>query len=168
MPYSFIRSTINMNYNIFSIHGKDYRQLSPFLLRLIIGFGFMAHGWAKLAKGPDAFAKLLEQVHVPFPHLMAWLSVATELLGGLAIFIGVLTSLAAIPLIGTMVVALFTVNIHYGFSSIKTIGLTPQGPVFGPPGYEINLLYIAGLLTLILMGAGQYSIDALLAKRQKI
>jgi hypothetical protein len=51
-------------------------------------------------------------------------------------------------------IAMFTVNIKYGFSAVNTIGLTPEGPVFGPPGYEINLLYIAGLVALILGGAG--------------
>ena len=68
---------------------------------------------------------------------------------------------------GTMLVALFTININYGFSSVKTIGLTPQGPLFGPPGYEINLLYIAGLISLILTGAGIFSVDSILARRTK-
>jgi putative oxidoreductase len=67
-----------------------------------------------------------------------------------------------------MLVAMFTVSINYGFSSVKTIGLTPQGPLFGPPGYEINLLYIAGLISLIITGAGFWSIDAFMAgKKQK-
>jgi putative oxidoreductase len=65
-----------------------------------------------------------------------------------------------------MLGAMFTVNIHYGFSAVKTIGLTPQGPQFGPPGYEINLLYIAGLLALILAGAGPLSIDSLRKRRR--
>ncbi len=43
------------------------------------------------------------------------------------------------------------------FSAVKTIGLTPEGPWFGPPGYEMNLLYIAGL---IFGGAGPLWIDA--------
>jgi putative oxidoreductase len=53
------------------------------------------------------------------------------------------------------------VHLKYGFSSINTIGLTRDGPQFGPPGYEVNLLYIAGLLSLILGGAGALSIDRL-------
>lgn len=127
----------------------------------------MAHGWAKFSRGPEGFAKLLTVLHVPFPEAMAWISTGVEILGGLAIFIGVFVSLAAIPLICTMLVALFTIHIHYGYSSIKTIGLTPQGPVFGPPGYEINLLYIAGLIALIISGAGRFSIDAALAGKYK-
>ena len=49
---------------------------------------------------------------------------------------------------------------RYGFSSINTIGLTRDGPVFGPPGYEVVLLYIAGLLSFILGGAGIFSVDS--------
>ena len=39
--------------------------------------------------------------------------------------------------------------------------------MFGPPGYEVNLLYVAGLLALILGGAGAFSIDRLLGRRKR-
>ncbi|RVT98490.1 DoxX family protein [Mucilaginibacter limnophilus] len=153
--------------HLFSISNKNYQLYSPFILRLIIGAGFIVHGWAKLSKGtPAGFEKLLTQLQVPFPHVTAWVASLTEVFGGLGILAGLSVGVVAIPLIFTMLVALFTVNINYGFSSIKTIGLTPQGPLFGPPGYEINLLYIAGLISLILTGAGIFSVDALLAKRR--
>jgi putative oxidoreductase len=127
----------------------------------------MAHGWAKLSNGtPAGFEKLLTQLGVLFPHLTAWVSSLIEVLGGLAIFSGFFVSLTAIPLICIMLVAMFTVNINYGFSSIKTIGLTPHGPLFGPPGYEINLLYIAGLISLILTGAGIFSIDSVIVNKK--
>lgn len=151
---------------IFSITKKNYQQWAPLFLRLIIGYGFMIHGWAKLSKGPAGFEKLLTQVKVPFPHLISWVSPLIELLGGLAIFLGVFVSITAVPLIFTMLVAMLTVQINYGFSSVKTIGLTPQGPLFGPPGYEINLLYIAGLISIILTGAGVFSIDAMIIKKK--
>jgi len=139
---------------------KNYQSTAPLFLRLIIGFGYMAHGWAKLSRGPAGFEKLLIQTGVPFPHFTSWLVPFTELFGGLAILLGVFVTIISIPLIITQLVALFTVQIKYGFSSVNTIGLTPNGPVFGPPGFEINLLYIAGLLSLILTGAGIFSIDA--------
>lgn len=151
--------------NIFSVAGKDYRQVAPVFLRLIIGFGFLAHGWAKLTRGPEAFSHLLTQLDVPLPHLMVWISTLTEVIGGLMILAGIFTSIIALPLIMTMLVAMFSIHIHYGFSAVKTIGLTPQGPVFGPPGYEINLIYIAGLSALILLGAGRFSLDVWLANR---
>ena len=65
-----------------------------------------------------------------------------------------------------MLVAMFKVHLRYGFSSIKTIGLGADGPVFGPPGYEVNLLYIAGLVALLLGGAGALSVDRWLERRK--
>ena len=138
---------------------------APLPLRLIVGYGFMAHGWAKLSRGPAEFAKLLEYTGTPLPEITAWVSTFVELFGGLAILAGAFVAAVSIPLIVMMVVAMFTVHLRYGFSAINTIGLTADGPQFGPPGFEVNLLYIAGLLALILGGAGAFSIDRLLARR---
>ena len=142
-------------------------QSAPLPFRLIIGFGFMAHGWAKLSRGPAGFAKLLAQIGAPLPEATAWVSTFVELLGGLAIFVGAFVAVVSVPLIVMMLVAMFTVHLRYGFSAINTIGLTADGPQFGPPGYEVNLLYIAGLLALMLGGAGPFSIDRLLARRKQ-
>jgi putative oxidoreductase len=136
----------------------------PLPLRLIVGFGFMAHGWAKLSRGPSGFAKLLAQIGAPLPEATAWVSTFMELLGGLAIFVGAFVEVVSVPLIVMMLVAMLTVHLKYGFSSVDTIGLTEDGPQFGPPGYELNLLYIAGLVSLILGGAGALSVDRLLAR----
>ena len=48
---------------------------SPVPLRLIVGYGFLQHGFTKLTKGPDAFAAILQAMGVPSPHLMAWLTI---------------------------------------------------------------------------------------------
>src|SRR5262249_24409455 len=141
-----------------------WRQWAPLPLRLIIGYGFMAHGWAKLSRGPAGFPKLLEQIRAPLPEGAAWGATLIGFLGGLAILAGAFVAVVSVPLIVMMLVAMFTVDLRYGFSAINTIGLTAGGPQFGPPGYEVNLLYIAGLLTLILAGAGPFSIDRLLAR----
>jgi putative oxidoreductase len=142
-----------------------WSQWVPLPLRLVIGIGFMVHGWAKLSRGPSGFGKLLTQIGAPLPETTAWVSTFVELLGGLAILVGAFVEVVSVPLIVMMLVAMFTVHLKYGFSSINTIGLTPNGPQFGPPGYEINLLYIAGLLSLILVGAGALSIDRLLSRK---
>src|SRR5262249_15021595 len=72
-----------------------------------------------------------------------------EILGGLAIVAGAFVAVVSAPLIVMMLVAMFTVHLRYGFSAVNSIGLTAEGPQFGPPGYEVNLLYVAGLLALI-------------------
>src|SRR5262249_37977066 len=147
------------------LNNARWQQWAPVPIRLIIGFGFMAHGWAKLRRGPAGFAKLLDQIGAPLPETTAWVSTLVELLGGAAIFAGAFVAVVAVPLTVMMIVAIFTVHLKYGFSSINTIGLTETGPLFGPPGYEINLLYIAGLIALMLGGAGPLSIDGLLGRK---
>ena len=149
-------------------NSERLRRWAAAPIRMITGVGFMAHGWAKYTRGPASFAALLKQVGVPFPLANAWLVTLLELLGGFAVLVGAFVAVVSIPLILSMLGAMFTVNIKYGFSAIKTIGLTPAGPQFGPPGYEINLLYIACLIALILGGAGPVSIDALRTGKRHI
>ena len=148
-------------------NGARWRQWAPLPLRLVIGYGFIAHGWAKLSRGPSGFAQLLVQIGAPLPELTAWVSTLLEIIGGLAILVGALVAVVSVPLIVMMLVAMFTVHLRYGFSAINTIGLTADGPQFGPPGYEVNLLYIAGLVALMLGGAGPFSIDRLLTPRKR-
>jgi putative oxidoreductase len=143
-------------------------EIAPLFLRLIIGIGFIMHGYAKLSRGTGGFEKLLAQTGVPFAHVNAVLVPYIELLGGLAILAGWYVSIFAIPLIITMLVAMFTVQVHYGFSSVNTIGLTPAGPKFGPPGYEINLLYIAGLISLMFTGSSIFSADRWMEQKKRI
>ena len=149
------------------LNGERWRQWVPIPIRMILGVGFIAHGWAKWIRGPAAFAELLKQAHVPLPVANAWLVTLLEIFGGVALLLGAFVTIVSVPLILSMLGAMFTVNIKYGFSAVNTIGLTPDGPQFGPPGYEINLLYIAGLVALILSGAGPLSIDALRRRRRQ-
>jgi putative oxidoreductase len=137
---------------------------APIPLRLIVGYGFMQHGVAKLTKGPENFAVILHALGVPAPHLMAWFSILTELFGGLAILLGALVPIVSIPMAALLLVAIFTVHLRYGFSSIKLMAVTAAGGQFGPPGYECSLLYLACLAALVLGGSGPFAIDALIKK----
>jgi putative oxidoreductase len=149
------------------LNGERWQRWVPIPIRMILGVGFMAHGWAKWSRGPAAFAELLRQAHVPLPLANAWLVTLLEIFGGLALLMGAFVAIVSVPLILSMLGAMFTVNIKFGFSAVNTIGLTPAGPQLGPPGYEINLLYIACLVVLILAGAGPFSIDALRSRRRQ-
>ena len=149
------------------LNRERWQQWAPVPIRIILGVGFMAHGWAKWSRGPAMFAELLKQAHVPLPLANAWLVTLLEIFGGLALLIGAFVAIVSVPLIVSMLGAMFTVHIKFGFSAVNTIGLTPEGPKLGPPGYEINLLYIACLLVLILAGAGPLSIDALRSRRRQ-
>jgi putative oxidoreductase len=138
---------------------------APIPLRLIVGYGFMEHGLAKLFRGPDAFAVLLHAIGVPAPHLMAWLTTLIEITGGLAVLLGALIPLASLPMVAVLLVAMFSVHLPYGFSSIKLMSVTAGRAQFGPPGYECDLLYIACLAALAVGGSGPMAIDNFLRKR---
>src|SRR5262245_32603497 len=139
--------------------GFALRPWAAVPLRLIVGYGFIAHGYAKVMNGPDRFAASLRALGVPAAHAMAWITIGFELLGGLAVLVGAWIPLVSLPLAAILLVAAVTVHLPYGFSSIKLRAVTAAGPQFGPPGYETDLLYLAALATLVLGGAGPLAID---------
>lgn len=128
-------------------------------LRLIVGYGFLAHGVAKVMSGPSHFADSLHALGVPAPSVMSWMTVSFELLGGIAVLAGAWIPLVSVPLAAILLVAAITVHLPYGFSSIKLRAVTKEGPQFGPPGYETDLLYLAALAALVLGGSGPYAVD---------
>jgi putative oxidoreductase len=134
-------------------------------LRLIIGFGFAFHGYAKLARGPESFAVILQAMGIPAPQLTAWVTSLLEFFGGAALMFGAGVVPLSVPLCAIMLVAMFGVHFRYGFSSVRLKELTSAGAVFGPVGYEINLVYIAGLVTLAIADATPLSIDRWLQSR---
>jgi putative oxidoreductase len=136
-------------------------------LRLIIGYGFMEHGYAKLARGPDSFTSILHAIGTPAPALLAWTTIFVELLGGLAVLLGVLIPLASIPMAAVLLVAIVTVHLPNGFSSIKLLSVDASGSHFGQPGYETDLLYLASLLALVIGGSGPIALDQLLLRKSK-
>jgi putative oxidoreductase len=157
--------------NVFGLLRSDhpgatsrYAQWSQVALRLIVGYGFMAHGYAKIIKDPQVFAGILHNLGVPDPHMMAWLTILVELGGGLAVLLGVGIRWASLPMLAVLAVAMVTVHAPYGFTSIKLMAVTAQGPQFGPPGVETDLLYVACLVALVLGGPGPYAMDRLLRK----
>jgi putative oxidoreductase len=143
-----------------------FARWAPIPVRLIVGYGFMEHGYAKMARGADSFAAILHALGVPAPHLMAWVSILTELLGGLAVLVGAFVTLASVPMAILLLMAVFTVHLPNGFSSIKLIAVTAAGPQFGPVGYEVNLLYLACLAALVLGGSGPFAVDSFLQRKR--
>ena len=137
---------------------------APLPLRLIVGYGFMAHGYAKILKGPERFVDILHAIGVPEPELMGWATIIVELVGGLAILVGAFVPLVSVPMVAILLVATFTVHLPNGFSSIKLQAVTAAGAQFGQPGYETDLLYLACLAALVMGGSGPFALDGLLAK----
>jgi putative oxidoreductase len=137
-------------------------------LRLIVGYGFLEHGYAKLARGPDDFIAILHAIGMPFAFFLGWATIVIEVVGGLLILCGAFVPLASLPMIVVLLVATFTVHLPNGFSSIKLIAYDASGAHFGQPGYETDLLYVAALLALCFGGAGPLSLDGYVSARRTV
>jgi putative oxidoreductase len=146
---------------------SPFARFAPLPLRLIVGYGFAEHGFAKLMRGSENFTGLLHALGVPMPHVFAWITILTEILGGIFVLAGALVPLVSIPMAIALLVAIFTVHLPYGFSSIKLEEITPQGAHFGQPGYETDLLYLACLAALVLGGSGPFAVDGWLLRRSR-
>jgi putative oxidoreductase len=136
-------------------------------LRLIVGYGFCANGYAKLARGPDDFIAVLHAIAMPFAFFLSWATTAIEVVGGFLILCGAIMPLAAGPMIVVLPVAIFTVHLLNGFNSIKLLAYDAAGAHFGQPGYETDLLYLAALLALCFGAAGPLSLDGYVTARSR-
>ena len=85
-------------------------------LRLIVGFGFIEHGYAKLARGPEGFTGIFHAIGMPFADLLGWATIIVEIVGGLLVLLGAFVPLAALPMAVVLVVAIFSVHLPNGFS----------------------------------------------------
>ena len=144
---------------------SDLARWAVLPMRLLVGYGFIEHGFAKLSRGPDVFASILQQLGVPLPHVATWLTIGTELVGGLALLLGAFVVWASIPTALVLLVAMFSVHLPYGFSSVKLLSIPASGAQFGPVGYELDLLYLGALFLLAIQGPGPLSIDNLRQRR---
>src|SRR5262249_52660228 len=107
---------------------------------------------------------VLEALGVPAPDLLSWVTIFIELFGGLAVFLGAFIPLVSIPMAIILLVAIFTVHVPNGFSSIKLLSVDAAGAHFGQPGYETPLLYLAALISLVIGGSGPLALDRFLLR----
>ncbi len=147
---------------------NNLKDVAPLSLRLILGIGLTYHGFGKLfsTQGHDMFVGMLTGIGVPLPALTSWVVGSVEFFGGLALIAGAAVAVVGVAQLIVQIVALLTVSLPAGFSFMHIIGMTESGPQFGLPGYEVNLLFIAGLVSLIVSGAGVLSLDRVLTARR--
>jgi putative oxidoreductase len=126
-------------------------DLGPLLMRVGLGAAFVDHAWLKFDGGVDNFAGFLDSLNVPLPDLVAWLQIMTEGIGGLLLIAGLFTRYVTLPLIGILIGAILLVKADFGFVVAD-----------GSPGFSYETVLIAGLLGLLFVGPGRYSLDAVL------
>ena len=124
-------------------------DLGLLIIRVTIGVIMVAHGFQKLfLQGPEnvgmAFAKMSS---LPAPEIMAWIAIIVELLGGLALIVGIGTRIAAAAVAVVMAGALVTVHLKNGFFAMDG-------------GIEYTLMLTAVGVALAVTGAGRLSLDA--------
>ena len=129
------------------------KDVPPLLFRLILAYGFYSPAMMKLGN-IDGIAEWFAGMGMPFPTLNAYMATATETAGFILLFLGLATRIISIPLIVVMLVAIFTVHISNGFEA-------------GANGFEIPLYYLLMLVSLIIIGPGKLSVDALIDKEKK-
>jgi putative oxidoreductase len=130
-----------------------HQRLGLALLRIVIGIVFTMHGYQKFfVYGIPGTTAAFTTMHIPMPALAAPFIAAVELLGGLALIVGLLTRLAALGIALDMVGAILMVHISGGF--------------FLPSGFEYALTLLAGAVALVLGGPGALSIDDAIAARR--
>jgi putative oxidoreductase len=92
----------------------------------------------------------------------------TLVVGGGAVLAGAFIPIVSVPMAIVLLTALFTVHSQYGFFSVKFAEVTAIGIRFGPVGYEIILLCLAGLVTLAVGGPGRLSLETILSRPKAI
>ncbi|MEK7176838.1 MAG: DoxX family protein [Patescibacteria group bacterium] len=124
------------------------RDWAPLVLRLALGTVFAWHGYDKIFTiGHEGVTGFLGSLGLPLPSLMAYILAYGEFIGGLLLIVGLFTHWAAKFGLIVALVAFFTVHVSNGFSIANG-------------GYEFIMLIGAASLSLLITGAGKYSLDA--------
>lgn len=125
------------------------------ILRVVSGVVWALHGWQKLfVMGISGVQEGFAQMGVPYANVVGPLIATLELAGGIAIVLGVLTRLVSLGLLADMIGAMVLVHMRNGF--------------FLPTGFEYVLVLAGIAATLVVGGAGAYSVDALFRRRNAV
>ncbi|MET0197882.1 DoxX family protein [Rhodococcus sp. RS1C4] len=125
-----------------------FRDIATLVARIGLGIVFIAHGWQKLnTNGLDATKAGFEGMGVPLPAASAYFATFVELIGGVALVVGIFTPIIGILLFLDMLGAFLFV--HYDLGVFVSEG-----------GYELVLALGVGALLIAATGAGRFSLDA--------
>jgi putative oxidoreductase len=125
---------------------------APLILRVALGAVMMYHGYLKIfVMGMPGVTGFLGGLGIPLPALFAPILAYTEFIGGAFLIAGFLTHWVSKLTIVIALVAFYTVHMPNGFNVSKG-------------GYEFIMLIGAAAVSLMITGAGPYSVDAKMKK----
>lgn len=129
---------------------KTKNDIAVLFLRLVIGIIFFAHGMQKIfgvfqGSGIDGFISMIKGLGFSYPLFWAWAAALSEGLGGLFLILGVMPRSSAFFISIVMIVAI--IKIH-----------GPKGFFMSSGGFEYPLMLLSASISILLMGAGKYSI----------
>ena len=127
---------------------KEYASLP---LRIVLGIIFIVHGYMKLFGGIEGTTGFFTNIGIPLAGFFAYVVAIAEFFGGIALILGIFVKIASSLLAVDMVVAILVVHLSKGF-------LISNG------GYEFTLVLLGGLIALILLGAGELSLQKVFKK----
>lgn len=125
-------------------------SLGLLLLRLVVGTAFLLHGWLKIRDPMHWMGNAM-------PGVLQLAAVVSEVGGGIALILGLLTRPFSLSLMVTMFVAVFMVHMAQGHRFVSREG----------PTYELAATYLACTTLLFLMGPGWLSLDAVVFGKRR-
>jgi len=138
------------------VTGNDprLREAGIALLRIILGIVFFAHGYLKFFKmGMDGVVGFFTSLGIPAPAVAAWCVTILEMVGGLALILGILTPVLGVLFAIEMAGVIFFAKRGEGF--------------FAPKGYEFELTLLVSSLALALTGPGAASLGNLIGRNRR-
>ena len=144
---------------------------STLLIRLMVGGVFLSEGIQKFLEPASRGAGRFEQIGLPAAEFLGPFVGATEILCGALVLLGLLTRLASIPLIVTMLVAIVTTKLPIllgtGFWGLQLRELSSYG--FWSMAHEArtDFAMLLGSIFLLLVGAGPLALDAAIQRRRR-
>ena len=126
--------------------------------RVLLGLLFLMNVWPRLTGGVGGFARYLASLGFPAPEFFAWLGTAIELVGGLALILGVATRYSSLLLLLYVIIATVTAHRYWQYPA--------AGQIAQYNNLIKNLAIMGGLVLLFVTGAGRFSIDGWLRKRR--
>lgn len=125
------------------------------ILRVSLGLIFFLHGWMNIVGGQESFLReMLAMVGWSAPDSVVWAITGLELLGGLALMLGLFTREAALLLAIEMVTAVVLFHLRQGFLIVAV----PNAPL--AYGFEYHLALVGGLVCLAFGGPGEFALES--------